>query len=146
MGDTIQAITGAQSTNHTVGRPRSITEGDTYDLVAFLKKGNSVSVACRKTGVPRSVFYAEMERNEEFRDRITAAKEVMTSRATRIIADALRRNNLKVAMWWLDRQDRRERNAQRAKEYRLIKGLTVTKTKTYQETESVELEIDTTVS
>lgn len=133
----------ASGRTHAVGRPRTITEGDAYDLVAFFKKGYSVSVACRKAGVPRSVFYAEMDRNEEFRDRITAAKEIMTTRATRIVESALRRNNLNVAMWWLDRQDRRERNAQRAKEYRLIKKLTVTKTKTYQETASVELEMDT---
>ena len=122
-----------------VGRPRTITEGDTYELMNFLKKGFSVSVACRKTGVARSVFYAEMERNEEFRDKITAAQDVMTTRATRIVEDALRRRDLKAAMWWLDRQDRRERNAQRQAEYRLIKKLTLTKT--YQETQSIEVEL-----
>lgn len=86
-----------------------------------------------------------MDRNEEFQDKITAAQDVMLTRAPRIIEDSLRRRNLrpnlKTAMWYLDRQDRRERNAQRAKEYRLIKRLTVTKT--YQESQSVELEIDT---
>jgi len=128
-------------TSNVVGRPRTITDGDTYMLMDLFKKGFSVSVACRKTGVPRSVYYAELERNEEFRDKVTAAQDVMTTRATRIIEDSLRRHNLKTAMWWLDRQDRRERNAQRAKEYRLIKKLTVTKT--YQETQSVELEVDT---
>ncbi len=124
-----------------IGRPRTITEGDTYELIRLFQNGFSVSVACTKTGIPRSVYYAEMERNEEFRDKITAAKDVMTTRATRIIDDSLRRRNLKTAMWWLDRQDRRERNAQRAKEYRLVKKLTLTKT--YQEKHSLEIELDT---
>jgi hypothetical protein len=128
---------------HVVGRPRTITMGETYELIALFKKGYSVANACNRSRIARSVFYAEMERNEEFRDRITAAREIMTTRATRIVEDSLRRNNLKAAMWWLDRMDRRERNAQRAKEYRLIKKLTVTKT--YQETQSVELEVDTLI-
>lgn len=124
-----------------IGRPRSITEYDMYDLMSYLKKGYSISLACAKTGIPRSVFYVEMDRNEEFRDKITASKETMINRATKIIDGALHRGDLQTAKWLLDRQDRRERNAQRAKEYRLIKKLTVTKA--YQETQSVELVIDT---
>jgi hypothetical protein len=124
-----------------VGRPLTIRENDMYNLMSYFKKGYSVSLACVKAGIPRSVFYAEMDRNEEFRDKITASKDTMTNRATRLIEDSIRRGNVRTAMWLLDRQDRRERNAQRAKEYRLIRKLTVTKT--YQETQSVELEIDT---
>ena len=124
-----------------VGRPRTITDYDMYDLMGYFKKGYSVSLACVKAGIPRSVYYAEMGRNEEFRDKITASKDTMTNRAIRLIDDSIRRGNVKTAMWLLDRNDRRERNSQRAKEYRLIKKLTVTKT--YQETQSVELEVDT---
>lgn len=126
-----------------IGRPRYITEGDMYYLMSFFKKGYSVSLACARAGVPRSVFYAEMNRNEEFRDKVTASQDTMINRATSIIDRALHRGDTSVAMWVLDRQDRRERNAQRAKEFRLVKKLTVTKTKTYQETEAVELELDT---
>jgi hypothetical protein len=124
-----------------IGRPRSISEGDVQQLVELFKKGYSVSVACRKARIARSTYYAEYERNEEFQDRVTAAQEIITNRATRVVEDSIRRRNVKTAMWWLDRMDRRERNAQRAKEYRLIKKLTVTKS--YKETQSVELEIDT---
>ena len=138
--DSVEQQIMPRSTN-SIGRPRTITEHDMYDLMSYFKKGYSVSLACAKARIPRSVFYAEMGRNEEFRDKITASKETMTNRATRIIDDSLHRNNLKTAMWWLDRQDRRERNSQRAKEYRLIKKLTMTKT--YQESQSLELEIDT---
>lgn len=129
------------ATTNALGRPRSITEGDMYYLMSFFKKGYSVSLACAKAGVSRSVFYAEMKRNEEFRDKITASQDTMTNRATSIIDHALHRGDIGTAMWWLDRKDRRERNSQRAKEYRLVKKLTVTKS--YSETQSVELEIDT---
>lgn len=124
-----------------MGRPRTISESDTYYLIELFKKGYTVSIACRKAGIPRSTYYDELARNEDFSDKMNAAQEVMITLATRIIDRALHRGDLKTAMWLLDRQDRRERNAQRAKEYRLIKKLTVTKT--YQETQSVELEIDT---
>jgi hypothetical protein len=126
-----------------MGRPRIITEGLEYELIALFKKGYTVSIACRKAGISRSTYYDELARNEDFSDKMTAAQEVLTVRATRVIEDSIRRHDVKTAMWWLDRLDRRERNAQRAKEYRLIKKLTVTKT--YQESQSVELEIDTLV-
>jgi len=142
--DTDQANTFMQlKQTNSIGRPRTITEGDMYELMRYLKKGYTVSLACVKSGVPRSLFYAEMKRNEEFQDKITAVRDEMTSRATGIIYNSLRRGDEDTARWWLDRQDRRERNAQRAKEFRLVKKLTVTKTKTYQETEAVELEVDT---
>lgn len=130
-----------ESRFNKVGRPRSISEDDMYCLMSYFKKGYTVSLACVKSGISRSVFYAEMKRNEEFRDKITAQRDEMTNRAAGIIYEALRRGDRQAAMWWLDRQDRRERNAQRAKEYRLIKRLTITKS--YQETQSVELEVDT---
>jgi hypothetical protein len=128
-------------TSQKMGRPRTITEGDTYYLIELFKKGYTVSIACRKAGIPRSTYYDELARNEDFSDKVTAAQEIMITQATRIIKNALSRGDLKTAMWFLDRQDRRERNAQRAKEYRLVKKLTVTKS--YKETQSVELEIDT---
>ncbi|HUD07286.1 MAG TPA: hypothetical protein VMR34_05355 [Candidatus Saccharimonadales bacterium] len=124
-----------------MGRPRRITEGDTYYLIELFKKGYTVTIACRKAGIPSSTYYDEFASNEDFSDKVTAAQEIMTVQATRIIKGALSRGDLKTAMWFLDRQDRRERNAQRAKEYRLVKKLTVTKS--YKETQSVELEIDT---
>ena len=131
------------NSSKAIGRPRTITEGDMYELMRYFKKGYSVSLACVKSGVPRSVFYAEMKRNEDFRDKITATQDTMTNRATSIIDRALHHGDIDVAMWLIDRNDRCERNAQRAKEFRLVKKLTVTKTKTYQETEAVELEVDT---
>jgi hypothetical protein len=124
-----------------VGRPRSIIEEDVRKLVELFKQGHTVSTACRISGVPRSTYYDKLSNDEQFSDRVTAAQDVLTWRATQIVTHSMNGHNLQTAKWWLDRMDRRERNAQRAKEYRLIKKLTVTKT--YQETQSVEFEIDT---
>ncbi|MGH7241545.1 MAG: hypothetical protein ACREGB_04575 [Candidatus Saccharimonadales bacterium] len=60
--------------------------------------------------------------------------------ANSTVASAIKQGDLKTARWWIDRQDRLEHKALRAKEYRLIKRLTLTKT--YQEKQSIELEID----
>ena len=132
---------GNHINDNKLGRPRKITEGDTYYLIELLKKGYTVTIACRKAGISRSTYYDEISRNEDFSDKMTAAQEILTVRANKVIEASIRRQDIKTAMWYLDRLDRRERNAQRAKEYRLIKKLTVTKT--YQETEKIELDLDT---
>ena len=100
-----------ESPKRPVGRPITVTEGDMYRMMEFLRKGYTVTLACVKAGLPRSVFYAEMKRNEEFRDKITAVQDEMTNRATSIIYRSIRKGELDTAKWWLDRQDRRERNA-----------------------------------
>lgn len=134
----------AIASSSKVGRPKSIDEVDVRKLVDLLKKGHTVSTACRISGVARSTYYDKLATDEDFSDRITAAQDVMTFLATNEVLRRLHMHDIQTARWWLDRQDRRERNAQRAKEYRLIKKLTITKT--YQETQSLDIELDTTTS
>lgn len=124
----------------SVGRPHTIDEFDVRKIVKLLKKGHTVSTACRLSGVARSTYYDKLANDEEFSDRVTAAQDVITVLATNEVIRKLQLHDIQTARWWLDRQDRRERNAQRAKEYRLIKRLTLTKT--YKETQSVEIELD----
>lgn len=128
------------STASSVGRPKAITERDVRKLSELLKVGHSVAMACTISGIPRSTYYDELARNEEFSDRMQAAQEVLTYRATQIVAMSIGGGNLKTAKWWLDRQDRREYQAQRASEYRRIKRVTVTEMQ--QQSRSVSLEVD----
>jgi len=123
-----------------IGRPHAIDEVAVQKLVKLLKKGHTVSTACRLSGVARSTYYDKLANNEEFSDRVTAAQDVITVLASMEVVRRLNMHDIQTAKWWLDRQDRRERNAQRAKEFRLIKKLTLTKS--YQETHSVEIEVD----
>lgn len=126
--------------SHSVGRPRTINESDVRKLVELFKKGHSVATACTISGVPRSTYYDELNRNEEFSDRMQAAQEVLTYRATQIVAMSIGKGNLKTAQWWLDRQDRLAYHAQQAAEYRSTKKLIVTEVQ--QNSRSVSMELD----
>jgi hypothetical protein len=72
----------AQDGVRGVGRPKAITEKDVRKLTDLFKVGHSVAMACAISGVPRSTYYDEITRNEEFSDRMQAAQEVLTYRAT----------------------------------------------------------------
>jgi hypothetical protein len=123
-----------------VGRPRAIDEGDVRKLSKLFKAGHTVATACRLSGIPRSTYYDELARNEEFSDRMQAAQELTTAYATEVVTRSIRRFNVQTAKWWLDRQDRREYHAQRATEYRNIKKVTVSEI--HQQSHSVSMEVD----
>lgn len=123
-----------------VGRPRAIDETGVRKLVELFKVGHTVATACRLSGVPRTTYYDELARNDEFSDRMQAAQDVLTYRATQIVTMSIGRGSLKTAMWVLDRKDRREFHAQRAAKYRNTKRVIITETR--QNTRSVSIEVD----
>ena len=133
---------GLQTNNLTqrVGRPHAIKENDVRKLSKLFKSGHTIATACRLSGVPRSTYYDELARNEEFSDRMQAAQELTTAYATEVVMRSIRHFNVQTAKWWLDRQDRREYHAQRAAVYRKTKKIVVTETR--QNTHSVSMEID----
>ena len=116
------------STTKAVGRPRTIDESDAQQLVKFLKWGHTVATACRKSGIARSTYYAELARNEEFQDRVIAAQELLTAHATGVITRSIMSSNIQTAKWYLDRQDRLLFHAQQMSEYRITQKVVVTET------------------
>ena len=127
-------------TVNAVGRPRAITETDVRKLVELFKVGHTIATACRLSGVPRTTYYDELARNEEFSDRMQAAQDVLTYRAMQIITMSVGGGNLNTAKWFIDRQDRREFHAQRANEYRKTKEIVITETR--QNTHSISMEVE----
>lgn len=127
------------TTTRTVGRPRVIDESDVRKLVVLFKQGHTIATACRLSGIPRSTYYDELTRNEEFSDRIQAAQELTTAYATEVVVRSIRHFNVQTAKWWLERQDRLKFNAQRTAEYRIIKKTVVTET--HQDTQSVSMKV-----
>lgn len=128
------------NTARNVGRPRVIDEADVRKLVKLFKMGHTVATACRLSGVSRSTYYAELERNEEFQDRVIAAQELLTAYATEVVTRSIRRSNVITAKWWIDRQDRQLFHAQRVAEYRTMKKLVITEV--HQNTHVVKMEIE----
>jgi len=124
----------------SVGRPRAIAEIDVRKLSKLFKSGHTIATACRLSGIPRSTYYDELARNEEFSDRMHAAQELTTAYATEVVMRSIRHFNVQTAKWWLDRQDRREYNAMRASQYRKTKKIIITETR--QQTHSMSMEVD----
>jgi hypothetical protein len=125
---------------HSVGRPRTIDESDVRKLSKSFKAGHTVATACRLSGIPRSTYYDELARNEEFSDRMQAAQQLTTAYATEVVTQSIRRFNVQTAKWWLDRQDRLAFHAQRAAEYRNAKKIVITEM--HKNTHSVSMEVE----
>jgi len=111
-----------------VGRPRVIDDVKIAELVKYLSQGNSTVMACRQARISTSTFYAELANNEEFSDIVRAAEGVMDAMATQLVYRSLSRGSLDTAKWWLQRQDRREANAQRMRAQRSHKRLAIKET------------------
>lgn len=135
-----QASLQPTTANNSVGRPRAIDESDVRKLSKLFKQGHTIATACRLSGIPRSTYYDELARNEEFSDRMQAAQELTTAYATEVVTRSIRRFNVQTAKWWLDRQDRLAYHAQRAAEYRNTKKIVITET--HQNTRSVSMEVE----
>lgn len=135
---TNQGIILVQSSTNTVERPKAISELQVQKFIAKIKQGCTVAVACRLSGIARSTYYAELARNQELQDRVTAAQELLSSYAMDVITRSIRCGNVKTAQWYIERQDRREFHAQRVTEYRTMKKLIITETQTVSRSVEVE--------
>lgn len=71
MPDTNTPIIGQEESN--MGRP-NVTEEQKKEMVQkvepYLKSGLSVRKALKEAGIPRSTFYAIMDRDDDFKDQI----------------------------------------------------------------------------
>lgn len=124
----------------TLGRPRVITKEVVRELSYWLGRNADVKTACIFSGISTSTYYKELSENKRFSDKMTIVQQQTDLLAKATVASAIEQGDLKTARWWIDRQDRLEHKTLRAKEYRLIKRLTVTEN--YSEKRSIELEID----
>jgi hypothetical protein len=61
-----QAALQASANIQSVGRPRAIDESDVRKLSKLFTQGHTIATACRLSGIPRSTYYDELARNEEF--------------------------------------------------------------------------------
>jgi hypothetical protein len=58
-------------------------------------------------GVSESAYYAECERNQEFKEKMERAQQYVSSLADRTIAKAIRDGDNNTARWFKERTDER---------------------------------------
>ncbi|HET9173777.1 MAG TPA: hypothetical protein VFN56_00680 [Candidatus Saccharimonadales bacterium] len=92
----------------STGRPTVITQATVQKLEHAFHEGFTVERACQLSGVGRSTFYAHLQSDPDFVDKITLAQSWATERAKQVVIQAIDQGNLKIAVWWLERKLRQE--------------------------------------
>jgi hypothetical protein len=90
------------------GRPTVINEVTVQKLEQALRDGFSVEMACYVSGISRSTYYAHLQTNIEFMNKMELAQDWATQRAKQVVIKAIDKGDLKAAQWWLERKSRAE--------------------------------------
>jgi len=85
-----------------------MTKTTVSKLEQALKDGFSVEMACHVSGISRSTYYAHLQTDTEFMNKMTLAQSWATERAKQVVIQAIDKGNLKAAQWWLERKSRTE--------------------------------------
>ena len=130
----------AKSKDKSIGRPKAITPEVVRELIDYFRNGCNIKIACILSGISTSTYYAEITKNKKFSDKMTIAQNETTVVSNILVQDAIKIDrDIKTAMWWMDRQDRLEQRAQRAREHRFIKKITLTDK--LEHTKSVKIDL-----
>jgi len=86
---------------NAVGRPRAITEIEINILERMLQHDYGVAEACRYARIGRTTYYAELERNHKFANRMSKAKQWLGMQAKIVVADAIINGDVKTSQWFL---------------------------------------------
>lgn len=88
-------------------RPSAFTEEIVQKLEEQFSWDCSVRTACAMAGVSESAYYAECERNPQFKEKMERAQQYVGSLASRTIAKAIRDGDSNTAKWYQERRDER---------------------------------------
>lgn len=95
------------TTNNT-GRPTVITKPIVLKLEQALKDGFSIEMACHVSGISRSTYYAHLQTDTDFMNKMELAQTWATELAKKVVVKEIGKGNLKAAQWWLERKLRAE--------------------------------------
>ena len=90
------------------GRPTAITKPTVQKLEQALRDGFSIETACNLSGISRSTYYAHLQADEDFMNKMELAKSWATERAKQVVIAEINKANLKASQWWLERKARAE--------------------------------------
>lgn len=95
-----------------IGRPTVITPVAVRKLEQAFRGGLNVSQACYTTGISRTAYYARLEVDVEFADKMQLAQDYVTIKAKQLVVQEIQDGNLAAAKWWLERKARNEFGSQ----------------------------------
>jgi hypothetical protein len=90
------------------GRPKVMTATTVQKLETALRDGFSIEMACHVSGISRSTYYAYLQTDAEFSDKMTLSQSWATERARQVVIQAIDKGDVIRAQWWLERKARAE--------------------------------------
>lgn len=94
-----------------MGRPTIINKTTVLKLEQAFKDGFTVERACYLSDIGRSTFYAHLQSDSDFSDKMQLAQAWAIERAKQVVIREIDKGNLKAAQWWLERKARQEFSA-----------------------------------
>lgn len=95
-----------------VGRPIVLTKATVLKLEHAFRDGFSIEMACHLSGISRSTYYAHINDDLEFSNKMELAQQWVTQRAKKVLIQAIDKDDLKAAQWWLERKAKADFNTQ----------------------------------
>lgn len=86
------------------GRPTVITEKVIAKLIKAFKEGFTDQQACDYAQIHTATFYRHMKSDEAFAREIGCAKVFITIAAAKLVVKAIKKGNVQVAKWWLEKK------------------------------------------
>lgn len=90
------------------GRPTVFDQDTVHKLEQALAMDCTVTEACSISGVSRSAYYKHLEADGDFMDRMERAKLYVTIQARHTVAQAIRKGDVKMSQWYLERKRKAE--------------------------------------
>jgi hypothetical protein len=90
------------------GRPTVFNQTTVHKLEQAFMIGSTVEEACILSGVSRSAYYKQLNKDPDFMDRMAYFQAIPVLVARYTVFTAIRNGDAKVAMWYLERKRREE--------------------------------------
>lgn len=98
----------AETTNRSIGRPTLMDELTVKKLEDAFSVGASDREACFIANISHQTLYNFQEKYPDFVDRKAALKEMTKYKARKVVAEAIEKNDIQQANWYLERKAKDE--------------------------------------
>lgn len=89
-------------------RPTKLSESTIQKLEGAFKLGCNIQEACCYAEISTSSYYDWIAKNEEFSGKMELFKKYLEIKSRSVIAKSLEAGDVKTAMWYLERKNKRE--------------------------------------
>jgi len=86
------------------GRPTVITPETIKKLESVFQLGVTDEVACDYAEIAPSTFYDHLNKDEDFRRKMRAAKNYARIAAGAVVVEAIKNKDVNTARWWLEKK------------------------------------------